>query len=52
MDSLDYNINRGEISDPPQMVPLLTELGDDERIPLIARNHAAKLIKQIQKVKK
>jgi hypothetical protein len=31
------------------MIPFLKELSDDERIPLISRNHAAKLIKQIEK---
>ncbi len=49
IDSLDALIRRDEISDAAQMIPLLNELGDDERIPLIARNHATKLIKQIEK---
>jgi len=48
-DSLDSLIRRNEISDANQMIPLLNELGNDERIPLIARNHAAKLVKQIEK---
>ncbi len=52
MDSLDSLIRRNEISDAAQMIPLLTELGNDERLPLIARNHAAKLIKQIEKTEK
>ena len=49
IDTLDGYLKRNEISDPPQMIPFLTELSNDERIPLIARNHAAKLIKQIEK---
>jgi hypothetical protein len=49
MDELDGLLKRNEISDPPQLVPFLKELGDDERIPLIARNHAARLMKEIQK---
>ncbi|MDQ3714294.1 MAG: hypothetical protein M3388_19045 [Acidobacteriota bacterium] len=49
LDSLDSMIRRNEISDTVQMIPLLNELSNDERIPLIARNHAAKLIKQIEK---
>jgi len=49
LDSLDSLIRRNEISDTVQMIPLLNELSNDERIPLIARNHAAKLIKQIEK---
>ena len=49
MDALDSLIRRNEISDAEQMIPLLNELNNDERIPLIARNHAAKLVKQIGK---
>ena len=49
LDALDALIKRNEISDPSQMIPLLNELTDDERIPLITRNHAARLIKNIEK---
>ncbi len=49
LDSLDSLVRRNEISDAAQMIPLLNELGNDERIPLIARNHAMKLVKQIEK---
>lgn len=49
LDTLDGYIKRKEISDPPQMIPFLTQLSNDERIPLIARNHATKIIKQIEK---
>lgn len=52
MDALDAYLRQNEISDPPHMVTFLTELSVDERLPLIARNHAAKLIKQIEKPKK
>jgi len=52
MDELDSYFRRGEISDPPQMVPLLKELSNDERIPLIARNHAMRLVEKIEKAKK
>jgi len=52
MDAIDSYIKRNEISDPSQLIPFLKELGDDERIPLIARNHATRLIKQIEKEKK
>ncbi len=51
LDSLDSMVRRNEISDAAQMIPLLNELSNDERIPLIARNHATKLIKQIEKRK-
>lgn len=49
MDTLDGYIRRNEISDAVQMIPFLKELSNDERIPLIARNHATKLITQIEK---
>ena len=48
-DALDSLIKRNEVSDSVQMIPLLNDLSNDERIPLIARNHATKLIKQIEK---
>ena len=49
MDRLDSLIKRDEISDPAQMLPFLKELSNDERIPLIARNHATRMIKDIEK---
>lgn len=52
MDAIAGNLRRGEISDPPQIIPFLNELSLDERMPLIARNRALKLIKQIEKGKK
>ncbi|MGH9818915.1 MAG: hypothetical protein ACRD43_02000 [Pyrinomonadaceae bacterium] len=52
MDALESYIQRNEVADPVQLVPFLQGLTDDERIPLIARNHAGKLIKRIQKTKK
>jgi hypothetical protein len=49
MDELDSYLRRNEISDPTQMLPLLKELSNDERIPLIARNHAKRLVEKIGK---
>ena len=49
LDALDSMIRRNEVSDAAQMIIFLKELSNDERIPLISRNHAAKLIKQIEK---
>jgi hypothetical protein len=51
MDALDSLIKRNEISDAAQMIPLLKELSNDERIPLIARNHATRIVKEIEKRK-
>jgi hypothetical protein len=49
IDALDSMVRRNEVSDASQMIPFLKKLSDDERIPLISRNHTAKLIKQIEK---
>lgn len=49
MDTLDSLIKRNEISDAAQMIPLLKQLSNDERIPLIARNHATRIIKDVEK---
>jgi uncharacterized protein (UPF0147 family) len=49
IDTLDNLVKRNEVSDAAQMIPMLKELSNDERIPLIARNHATRLIKEIEK---
>jgi hypothetical protein len=49
MEAMESLITRNALSDPHQLLPLLKELSTDERIPLIARNHALRLIKKIQK---
>ena len=46
---LDSQLKRNAISDPQQMLPFLKALTDDERVPLIARNHASRLVKRIEK---
>ena len=52
VDSLDSLLARNEIADPVQMLPFLQAISNDERVPLIGRNHAGKLVKQIEKQKK
>jgi hypothetical protein len=49
MDQLETMLKRNGLSDPQQLLPLLNDLSTDERIPLIARNHAGRLLKQIKK---
>lgn len=49
MDRLDQLLTRNGLSDPKQLVPLLRELTTDERLPLIARNHATRILKKIEK---
>jgi hypothetical protein len=48
LDQLDSLLNRNALSDPQQLLALLRDLNTDERIPLIARNHAARLTKKIE----
>ena len=49
MEALESMIKRNALSDPRQLLKLLEELSTDEHVPLIARNHALRLIKQIKK---
>ena len=49
MEAMESLLKRDALSDPQQLLPLLNELTTDERIPLIARNHATRLIKKIHK---
>jgi hypothetical protein len=46
---LDTLLDRKALSDPKQLLPLLRDLSIDERLPLIARNHAGRLLKKIEK---
>src|SRR5215471_1515956 len=48
MELLESLLDRGSLSDPKQLVPLLRDISVDEHLPLIARNHAARLLKRIQ----
>lgn len=52
MEAIDGMLRRNEVPDPQHLLPLLKDLSEDERIPLLARNHAAKIVKQIEKEKK
>jgi hypothetical protein len=49
LNEMETLLTRAGLSDPYQLVPLLTELKTDERIPLIARNHADRILKKIEK---
>ena len=49
MEGMESLLKRNGLSHPQQLLPLLKELSTDERVPLIARNHALRLIKKIQK---
>ena len=49
MDGLESLLKRNGLSDPKQLLPLLRDISTDEHLPLIARNHALRIIKLIQK---
>lgn len=51
MEELEALLKRKALADPKQLLPLLRDLTSDEHLPLIARNHAARLIKKIEKEK-
>jgi hypothetical protein len=51
MELLDSMLKRSALSDPQQLIPLLKEITTDEHLPLIARNHAARLLKRIESPK-
>ena len=49
MEEMETMLKRNALSDPQQLVPLLRDISTDEHLPLIARNHALRLIKKIEK---
>jgi hypothetical protein len=46
---LDSLIDRDYLSDRQQLVPLIRELTEDERVPLVGRNQAARILKKLEK---
>ena len=48
MEVLESMLRRNALSDPQQLLPLLEDLSADEHVPLIARNHAQRLVKKIR----
>jgi hypothetical protein len=46
---LESLLSRDELSDTTPLIPVLRDLSTDERIPLMARNHATRLLKKIEK---
>src|SRR5258708_4054893 len=49
LNEMETLLVRDGLSDPYQLVPLLNDLKTDEHIPLIARNHADRILKKIEK---
>jgi hypothetical protein len=52
MDQVESMLRLNSLSDPQQFLPLLKDISSDEHLPLIARNHALRLVKQIEKQSK
>ena len=49
MDLFEMYLQRGDLSDPYQLIPVLQGIATEDHLPLIARNHATRLLKKIQK---
>ena len=49
MEEFELRLKINGLSDPQQLLPLLRDISTDEHLPLIARNHALRLIKKITK---
>lgn len=49
LDTLDIYISRNDLSDPQQLISLIRDLSTDERLPLMARNHAGRILKKLEK---
>jgi len=49
IDKLDRLIKNNYLSDPKQLAPLLRQLAEDERVPLVGRNQAERIIKKLEK---
>ncbi len=47
---LDSLLDRDYLSDRRQLLPLVRELSEDERVPLVGRNHAARILKKLEKL--
>lgn len=46
---LESLIDRKYLSDAEQLIPLIRELTEDERVPLVGRNQAARILKKLDK---
>ena len=49
MEYMETAMKRNWLSAPQQLIPLLREISTDDHLPLIARNHALRLLKKLEK---
>lgn len=52
MERLEQMVGRDQVADTDGLIPFLNELSNDERLPLMARNRAVRIVKQLEKKKK
>ena len=48
---LDTLVDRDQLSDKKQLIPLVKQLTEDERVPLVGRNQAARILKKLTEEK-
>jgi hypothetical protein len=49
LNGLESLLERNYLSDRQQLLPLIRELSEDERVPLVGRNQAARILKKLEK---
>jgi hypothetical protein len=49
LNGLESLLERNYLSDRQQLIPLVRELSEDERVPLVGRNQAARILKKLEK---
>ena len=49
---LEMLYDRKGLSDAAQLLPLVRELTEDQRVPLVGRNHAVRILKKMEKAEK
>lgn len=52
LERLDSLIDRNYLSDKRQLIPLVRDLSEDERVPLVGRNQAVRILKKLEKPEK
>ncbi|HLM56214.1 MAG TPA: hypothetical protein VK422_08870 [Pyrinomonadaceae bacterium] len=52
IDRLGGLVDRDQLSDKKQLIPLVKQLAEDERVPLVGRNQAARILKKLEEEKK
>ena len=51
LDAVENELHLERLAEPEQLIPTLRDIAQDDTLPLIARNHATRLINNIQKGK-